>query len=146
MKTLKSIFVVVVSLVSSQSWAQEKASVYFIRPARDIGRAHNVFIDGKFAYRVKSGQYVVSELETGERKFSSRLNGKKPDDYRQPTILLLKPEKKHYLLLVDIFNGFFSVPTVVEVTESYAQSLMEKMSERRGGELSTASSKSRENF
>jgi hypothetical protein len=137
MKTLKSLFVVVVSLVSTQSWAQEKVSVYFIRPSMAIGSAHNTFVDDKFAYRVKSGHYVITDLDPGERKFSSRLTGKKPNDDPKPVTVLLEPGKNHYFLLVDVSDGFVTRPRVLEVTENYARPLIEKMTGRKSTEFAS---------
>ncbi|MBX2897836.1 MAG: hypothetical protein KF763_20510 [Cyclobacteriaceae bacterium] len=136
MKTLKITLFVGLCLVLGQTRAQETSKVYFIRPEMAIGSAQNVFADDVFVCRVKTGHYAVTTHLTGEIKFSSRHSGKKPNDDPKPMTLVLESGKNHYLLLVNLSDGLFSRPTVIEITESYAKQLLEKMTPARTQEIS----------
>jgi hypothetical protein len=119
MKTGKKFFFLALTLfVGVQVFAQDKATVYFIR-STGVGQtlaSYRMFIDDALVCKLKNKQFSIHEVEPGFRAIAVQSDIKYP-----PTKIEVKAGETYYVSIVLKSDGFGFSASCVEITENAAK-------------------------
>lgn len=127
------LLLIVVACSIQLSYAQETATVYFMRTTGFQGSAagFTAFIDGALACKLNNKRYSVHEVTPGTHLFSVQFGGKKskPNAAKEQISISVEAGKTYYIQMVFQTGLLVNNLYCQEVTENSAQTILPTLQE-----------------